>query len=261
MSSTLAAHLELRLDKLAEDIRALGKRALDDIIEIGRRLIEAKEIAGHGNWLPWLEREFGWTTDTAQNFMSVASATSKNGNFPNLNVPISGLYLLAAPSTPAKVIEAVGERSERGERVSLAAVRREIAMAKGISIVSAAKPPSYPYPPAPPADDVSLRNSSSMIESAPGLADLRGAPAKPAATWLAEGLVHRPDYLQEPDLVVDAVVDKIIEDDRLSHRGSHEQRRQRLFDRLDNLSDVARQVKRAIIEKDRKKPPSLSLVP
>jgi hypothetical protein len=33
----------------------------------------------------------------------------------DLNVPISGLYLLAAPSTPAEVIDAVVERSEQGE--------------------------------------------------------------------------------------------------------------------------------------------------
>ena len=40
----LAAH--------ADEIRRLGKRAVADIIEIGKRLIDAKEIAGHSNWLP-----------------------------------------------------------------------------------------------------------------------------------------------------------------------------------------------------------------
>jgi len=30
-----------------------------------------KAIAGHGNWYSWLEREFGWTDDTALNFMRV----------------------------------------------------------------------------------------------------------------------------------------------------------------------------------------------
>jgi len=34
-------------------------RPIRDIIEIGRRLTDAKAIAGHGNWLPWLEKEFG----------------------------------------------------------------------------------------------------------------------------------------------------------------------------------------------------------
>ena len=62
---------ETILAQNAEAIRALGKRVIDDIIEIGRLLTEAKQIAGHGNWLPWLEREFQWTDDTALNFMRV----------------------------------------------------------------------------------------------------------------------------------------------------------------------------------------------
>lgn len=56
-------------------------------------------IAGHGNWLPWLEHEFGWDPSTADNFVHVFEASLKFGNFPNLNLPANGLYLLAAPST------------------------------------------------------------------------------------------------------------------------------------------------------------------
>jgi hypothetical protein len=44
----------------AAAIRALGKRVVTDVIEIGARLTECKRIAGHGSWLPWLNREFGW---------------------------------------------------------------------------------------------------------------------------------------------------------------------------------------------------------
>jgi Protein of unknown function (DUF3102) len=36
-----------------------------NVIEIGRRLTEAKALAGHGGWLPSLEREFGWTVKTS----------------------------------------------------------------------------------------------------------------------------------------------------------------------------------------------------
>jgi hypothetical protein len=39
--------------------------------------------------------------------MLAAEAAGKNPNFGDLNVPVSGLYLLAAPSTPAEVIDAV----------------------------------------------------------------------------------------------------------------------------------------------------------
>jgi len=50
-------------------IQALGKRALDDLIEIGRRLTECKRICGHGNWLPWLGREFGCSGSTALRYV------------------------------------------------------------------------------------------------------------------------------------------------------------------------------------------------
>jgi hypothetical protein len=49
----------------AEAIRSLGRRVVADVIEIGRRLTECKKLLGHGNWLPWLDREFGWSEDTA----------------------------------------------------------------------------------------------------------------------------------------------------------------------------------------------------
>jgi hypothetical protein len=62
---TLAEH--------ADAIRSLGKQTVAKIIEIGRRLAEAKRLVGHGNWLPWLNREFGWTEQTALNFMCTQS--------------------------------------------------------------------------------------------------------------------------------------------------------------------------------------------
>src|SRR5437660_575869 len=52
---------EQLLGLLADTINSLRKRVAEGLIEIGRRLIEAKALAGHGRWLPWLEREFGWT--------------------------------------------------------------------------------------------------------------------------------------------------------------------------------------------------------
>jgi hypothetical protein len=36
----------------ADAIRALGKRVVHDVIEIGRRLTDCKKLCGHGNWLP-----------------------------------------------------------------------------------------------------------------------------------------------------------------------------------------------------------------
>jgi len=55
---------------------------------------------------PWLDREFGWKERTAQNFIQVFEA-SKSVNFTDLDLPVSSLYLLAAPSTPETARDAV----------------------------------------------------------------------------------------------------------------------------------------------------------
>ena len=60
---------EWALAENAEEIRKIGKRVGGDVIEIGRRLTEMKKVCGHGNWLPWLRREFGWTDRHALNYM------------------------------------------------------------------------------------------------------------------------------------------------------------------------------------------------
>jgi hypothetical protein len=114
----------------AEVIRVLGKRVIADVIEIGRRLTESKALCGHGNWLPWLEREFGWTERTAQNFMQVHAMVGKSAKFADLSLPMSGLYLLAAPSTPEQAQQQVIERVESGEHLSVGDVKKLIAQAR-----------------------------------------------------------------------------------------------------------------------------------
>jgi hypothetical protein len=95
-----AKERERVLAENAEEIRALGKRAAGDVIEIGRRLREMKKVCGHGNWLQWLQLEFGWTDRHALNYIRVYELSIKSENFSDLGIPVSGLYLLAAPSTP-----------------------------------------------------------------------------------------------------------------------------------------------------------------
>jgi hypothetical protein len=106
-------------------IRTLGRRTVENVIEIGRRLTECKKLVGHGNWLPWLEREFGWSDRTALNFMRVAEL-SKSETVSNLNLPVKALYLLAAPSTPDEARDEIIERAQAGEPVPVTEVKRII---------------------------------------------------------------------------------------------------------------------------------------
>lgn len=138
---------DIKLAEHAEVIRTLGKRAIRDIIEIGRRLTDAKAIAGHGNWLPWLEKEFGWGERTARNFMQVHELASKSAKFADLTVDASSLYLLAAPSTPDEVRDHV-EQLVGGKHVDATQLRLTVAarqiqasalVGAGVSLRKAAK--------------------------------------------------------------------------------------------------------------------------
>lgn len=76
-------------------------------IEIGRRLVEAKELLSHGEWLPWLERETEFSSSSAQRYMKLFDeyGAAQLGLFgPETNSPTLGnlsisnaLRLLALP--------------------------------------------------------------------------------------------------------------------------------------------------------------------
>ena len=71
------------------------------MIEIARRLTERKGIRGHGDWLPRLQREFGWTHRPALNYVRVYGLSLKSENFSDLRSP-SADYTCPMPiSRPA----------------------------------------------------------------------------------------------------------------------------------------------------------------
>jgi hypothetical protein len=94
--------------------------ARHSIIEIGRELIAAKAECGHGNWLGWLEQEFGWHENTARNYMNVAAQFgSKSTTIVDLESPsitTAALYALASPRVPQIVRDEAVERAEAGAR-------------------------------------------------------------------------------------------------------------------------------------------------
>jgi len=113
------------LAKHAEIIRTLCKRVTKDIIEIGRRLIEAKKLVGHDNWGDWLGREFAWSEQTARNFMNVfrfaeglKSKKFLDLDIDDLDIAPSALYALARRNTPDEVREELLARAGAGEPIT-----------------------------------------------------------------------------------------------------------------------------------------------
>jgi hypothetical protein len=132
----------MRLPSMPAEIRRLGKRVVGDIVEIGRRLTEVKKLVGHGSWLPWLQREFAWTDRHARNFMHVHEAF-KSETASGLNIPITGIFLLAAPSTPGEARDEIVQRAKADESISVADVKATIGRAK---LKPALSPKDLPKP-------------------------------------------------------------------------------------------------------------------
>ena len=56
----------------AESIKFRTQRVVEDIIEIGKSLVEVKAQLPHGSFGNWLKSEFDWSEDTAGRFMNVS---------------------------------------------------------------------------------------------------------------------------------------------------------------------------------------------
>lgn len=104
----------------ANFIRNATQNLIGNISCIGRNLCEAKEFLAHGEWGPWLKREFNWTERTARNYMRVYSAF-KTETVSDLKIDLKALYLLSQSKTPEPVRKAAVEMA-RTQHVTHAAV-------------------------------------------------------------------------------------------------------------------------------------------
>ena len=72
------------LELITEEIVFYKRQAGASIIEIGRRLNEAKAQLSHGEWLPWLREKVDLSERSAQNFMRLAREYSKSAEIADL---------------------------------------------------------------------------------------------------------------------------------------------------------------------------------
>lgn len=59
------------LDMVAAEIRTFTASMLNNIIEIGRRMVEAKEMLPYGAFGKWIQENTGYSVSTANNFMRI----------------------------------------------------------------------------------------------------------------------------------------------------------------------------------------------
>jgi hypothetical protein len=112
MNAPFKSNTKRELADIAGDIHALERRSAFDI---GKLLIEARDACDHGEWGNWLDREFDWSDDTADNYMAAARLADKFRTVRNLKVPQRIIYDLGADiddtDLPA-IIEALAEASK-----------------------------------------------------------------------------------------------------------------------------------------------------
>ena len=86
------------LDLITEEILFYKRQAGGALIEIGKRLLEAKAQLSHGEWLPWLREKVEFSEVTAQRFMRIAKEYGKPSLVTDLGAS-KALALLALPES------------------------------------------------------------------------------------------------------------------------------------------------------------------
>ena len=87
---------ERDIEAVTAEIIQLKQDAGNAIIGIGQRLIEAKAMLSHGDWLPWLEERVEFTDRTARNFMRLSREWTNRKTLSDLGAS-KALALLGLP--------------------------------------------------------------------------------------------------------------------------------------------------------------------
>lgn len=92
MEQTVVKNIDL--EKIENEIIALKNQTAQNIIQIGYKLIEAKEKLQHGEWGSWLEHKVEFSQRTANQFMRIAKEFGSNSQaISNLEITKVGLLL------------------------------------------------------------------------------------------------------------------------------------------------------------------------
>lgn len=89
---------ERGIETITEEIIFYKNVGGQAVIEIGRRLTEAKAQLKHGEWLPWLREKVEFSETSAQNFMRIAREYGNTHLVGDLGAS-KALVLLALPAS------------------------------------------------------------------------------------------------------------------------------------------------------------------
>ena len=78
------------IETITAEILTMKQTAGDAILGIGQRLIEAKAMLPHGEWLPWLNEQVEFSERTARNFMRLAREWTNRQALADLSTLLQG---------------------------------------------------------------------------------------------------------------------------------------------------------------------------
>ncbi len=111
---------------LIEQIKKIQGQELEARVEIGLGLLQAKQLLAHGQFRPWVRREFRWSERTATNYIKLAQHyKGKTAKFADLDLGTA--LTLVADATLEKVRDEVFNRADNGEKIIREEVRKQIA--------------------------------------------------------------------------------------------------------------------------------------
>jgi hypothetical protein len=113
------------------EIRKRLRRSAQDVWEIGQRLADVRSRLKYGQFLVWLNAEFGWSQRTAYNFINVYETFGDRfAKLAKVDIATSVLYKLAAPSVPDELRTQVLDAAEEGEKITHKSVTSAIKQIK-----------------------------------------------------------------------------------------------------------------------------------
>jgi hypothetical protein len=95
-------NIPAEINRLHSEILDAAKTTIEKAIRIGKLLLEAKQNAGHGNWLAWIKDNISFDVRTAQRYIRVYEHRDllKNDNVSHLSAAYRLLNSPAEPSEP-----------------------------------------------------------------------------------------------------------------------------------------------------------------
>jgi hypothetical protein len=121
------------IQKIALEIKESLRKTVRTVWETGKKLAEVRSQVETSHFNLWLKAEFDWSRRTAYNFISVYEAFPEfsSANFAQLNISISALYLLAAPSMHQATRKKIMSQALSGEYISHKVIQKAIEEVKG----------------------------------------------------------------------------------------------------------------------------------